>query len=109
MAREYVDRNFFMRTHKALNSLLQGSAADLIKKAMVRVFHEVVDWQTIFLHLTVHDELCLSVPQGADGIKAAKHVQQCMEDFKLRVPIKAEPELGPSWGQTTTLDKLLAA
>jgi hypothetical protein len=52
-------------THKALNRLLQGSAADLIKMAMVKL-HASGLLQDIPMLLTVHDELCFSIPVGKD-------------------------------------------
>lgn len=83
--------------HKALNALLQGSAADLIKRAMVEV-DKIVDWDEAILHLTVHDELDLSLPKGEVGLKYAKQIKEAMESFDLTVPIKVDAEVGPDWG-----------
>lgn len=92
-------------TFRALNNLLQGSAADLIKKAMVRIAGPggIVDWKTTFMHLTVHDELDFSVPR--DRVEAFKEdLRKAMEDWteadgpKLHVPIKADIKHGESWG-----------
>lgn len=89
----------FMGTHKALNKLLQGSAADLIKRAMIAV-HPLLDWEDRILHLTVHDELDFSVPKGSAGLKFAKMVKEVMQDFDIKAPIICEPEIGPNWGST---------
>lgn len=89
----------FVGTHKALNALLQGSAADLIKRAMVAVA-PLIDWETTHLHLTVHDELDLSIPAGAAGDRVTRQLVDVMEGFDLTVPIRAEAEVGPDWGHT---------
>lgn len=86
-------------THKALNALLQGSAADLIKMSMVRI-DEIVDWDNVLLHLTVHDELDFSIPEGEAGDRFVHHAKELMEDYHLDVPIVAECEVGPNWGDT---------
>lgn len=89
-------------TYRALNYLLQGSAADLMKKAMVRVA-SLVDWRDTFLHLTVHDEMDLSVPREQQDV-FMKRLREAMEDWgpsdgpELRVPIRADIKAGDSWG-----------
>lgn len=77
-------------THKALNSLIQGSSADMIKKAMLDMYKE-----GIIPHLTVHDETDSSVESEAK----AKRIKQIMEDtVVLEVPIKADMFLEKNWG-----------
>ncbi len=90
------------RTYTALNKVLQGSAADLIKKAMVEV-NRAIDWRTTIMHLTVHDELDFSIPRGDSGLRVARDIKDIMEGYQLEVPIIAELELGPNWGHTTKL------
>jgi DNA polymerase-1 len=99
--------NRYDRIYRALNRLLQGSAADLIKYAMIAVHNEVVDGENVLLHLTVHDELDLSVPQGAQGVKAVQQINEIMATVGkrpswngrvMRVPVLAESELGNDWG-----------
>lgn len=87
----------FQSTHKALNALLQGSAADLIKKAMIRVA-SIIDWEDCILHLTVHDELDLSTTRGAVGDTYRRRIKEAMQDFALDVPVLAECEVGSTWG-----------
>jgi DNA polymerase-1 len=86
-------------THKALNALLQGTAADVMKLAILEVASEV-DWDSVRLHLTVHDELDFSVPKGEEGVKIATRLRELMETTRLRVPILAEMTLGTDWGHT---------
>jgi DNA polymerase I-like protein with 3'-5' exonuclease and polymerase domains len=96
----------FMGTHKALNKLLQGSAADLTKKAMAAVVDAgIVDWDATLMHLTVHDELDFSVPKGREGVKVAKRLREVMEAFELDVPIRCTVEVGKSWGATEEVER----
>ena len=75
-------------TYKALNRLIQGSAADMTKKAMVELHKE-----GIVPHIQVHDELDISVNGNADKIK--KIMESAVE---LEVPIKVDYEFGKNWG-----------
>ena len=98
----------FVGTYKALNNLLQGSAGDLMKYAMVRVARDLVDWKNVILHLTVHDELDFTAPKGEAGAKFQRQLREAMTEWseldgvpKLKVPIRVEIATGPSWGETT--------
>ena len=78
-------------TYKALNRLIQGSAADQTKKAMVDVYEEL----KVVPLIQVHDELDCSVKDE----KQAKEIQRVMETcVELEVPSKADIDLGESWG-----------
>ena len=78
-------------TYKALNRLIQGSAADQTKKAMVDVYEEL----GVVPLIQVHDELDCSVKDE----KEAKEIQRVMETcVELEVPSKADIDLGESWG-----------
>lgn len=94
----------FVGTYKSLNYLLQGSAADLIKLAIVNVADpSVVDWTNTHMHLTVHDELGFSGPPRASeaGATFEKRLHEAMADvFPLTsgVPIKVEIAAYPNWG-----------
>lgn len=86
-------------TYKALNRLIQGSAADVMKKAMLRV-HEsgVMDVLGAPL-LTVHDELDFSVPDSPEGREAIVEARNIMEKcVNTRVPMRVDIEKGDSWG-----------
>ena len=77
-------------TYKALNRLIQGSAADMTKKAMIELHKE-----GITPHIQVHDELDISV---INQLEAAK-IKDIMENaVDLEVPNKVDYESGPNWG-----------
>ena len=78
-------------TYKALNRLIQGSSADMTKKAMVDLYEE-----GILSHIQVHDELNCSI----EDEKQAKKIKEIMEQtVELKVPLKVDVKLGPSWGE----------
>lgn len=86
-------------THKALNALLQGSSADLMKLAMVKMYEDGV-FQTLTPLLTVHDEMNSSVPDTKEGRDAFRHKVEIMEtSMKLEVPVLASAELGKNWSE----------
>lgn len=86
-------------THKALNRLLQGSAADLMKMAMVAIDQAGI-LEELPLLLTVHDELDFSIPNTPQAKEAVQEVIRCMTSIGgLRVPLLVDAEFGKSWGE----------
>jgi DNA polymerase-1 len=77
--------------YKALNALIQGSAADQTKRAMVMCHNAGLK-----MLATVHDELCFSVSSEAEIRKAIEIMENAVE---LAVPMKVDVEVGPSWGE----------
>jgi len=79
-------------TYKALNRLIQGSAADQTKQAMINCYK-----QGFKPLLQIHDELCFSINDESD----IKGVREVMENAieNLKVPFKVDVALGKSWGE----------
>jgi len=78
-------------TYKALNRLIQASAADMTKQAMVNLYKE-----GHLPMLQVHDEIAMSV----DNREQAQEFAKIMENaVPLEVPNKCDVEVGPSWGE----------
>ncbi len=90
-------RGFAERT--ATNTPLQGTAADLIKLAMIRIQHDLAErkMKTRML-LQVHDELVFEVPES-EVEEARALVQERMENVhsELTVPLAVEVGVGPNW------------
>jgi DNA polymerase I-like protein with 3'-5' exonuclease and polymerase domains len=90
-------------THTALNALLQGSAADIMKRAMVDIWHSGVCDVLGAPFLTVHDELNWSVPRTKAGREAFAESNRIMEAVystgkkKLRIPLKVDTATGANW------------
>jgi len=80
-------------TYKALKKLIQGSAADRTKKAMLDCYNE-----GLLPMLTVHDELCFSV-EGDDQAHNIKHIMENGLSDVLKVPSKVDDELKDNWGE----------
>ena len=77
--------------YKALNKLIQGSAADQTKKAMIEV-HKA----GIIPHVQVHDELNVSIKDNAMRDQIKSIMENCV---KLEVPSKVDAKEGKSWGE----------
>ena len=77
-------------TYKALNKLIQGSAADMTKKAMLDLYRE-----GIIPHIQIHDELDISV---IDDNQAKKIVEIMEGAVTLAIPNKVDYESGETWG-----------
>ena len=77
-------------TYKALNALIQGSAADMTKQAMVNIYEDM----GLVPLLTVHDELDYSIaPEEAEGI--TEHMRSAVP---LEVPVGVDAFVESSWG-----------
>ena len=79
-------------TYKALNRLIQGSAADQTKQAMINCYK-----QGFKPLLQIHDELCFSINSENDISKVKEVMENAIED--LKVPFKVDIALGKSWGE----------
>ena len=77
-------------TYKALNKLIQGSAADMTKKSMVALYEN-----GIIPHIQIHDEVDISV----ESPEKAEQIISIMESaVELQVPNKVDYEQGDNWG-----------
>ena len=85
-------KNYFSPafTYKALNRLVQGSAADMTKKAMVLLYEK-----GIVPHIQIHDELCVSIKDQ----ETRNTIQKIMETaITLEINNKVDYEVGTNWG-----------
>jgi DNA polymerase I-like protein with 3'-5' exonuclease and polymerase domains len=78
-------------TYKALNKLIQGSAADMTKKSMVALYEN-----GIIPHIQIHDEVDISVESDE---KAEKIIEIMESAVELEVPNKVDYEKGDNWGE----------
>jgi len=77
-------------TYRAFNRLIQGSAADMTKQAMLDLWKE-----GIVPHIQVHDELDISVKNKEESRKIVEIMETCVD---LNVPSKVDAEIGDTWG-----------
>ena len=95
---EYGDNIKRAYTYKALNKLIQSSAADQTKAAMAAVYKGKKKVPLV----QIHDELAFSV----SGAEEARELCSIMEGaLQLGVPSPSDISLGPNWGSLTKLDK----
>ena len=87
-------------THKALNKVLQGGAADGMKKAMVDIWEAGLCDVTGAPLLTVHDELDFNDPKTNESEEAFGEIKHIMETClpMVNVPLVADEEKGADWG-----------
>ena len=101
---ELSAKNFNLRSfgeRAAMNTPIQGTAADIIKIAMVRVYNALKEkCPEARLILQVHDELICEAPEGAAQTVADILKEEMENAVKLSVPLKADVKIGNSWYET---------
>jgi DNA polymerase-1 len=80
--------------YKLLNYLIQGSAADCTKEAVIRYNEVRKDGRFL---VTVHDEINVSAPKGAMA-KELEVLREAMESVEFDVPMLSDAKQGPNWG-----------
>lgn len=91
----------------AINHPIQGSEADVIKKAMIEIYRNMdgggAAFRGVKMILTVHDELVFEVPKGRERVvgRAVKDIMEGLE--KLSVPLVVDIRAGKSWGSMKPL------
>ena len=82
----------------AINTVVQGSAADLMKAAMVRVQHRIdADRLPLKMLLQIHDELVLETPEALAEVHAAIVCEEMENAMSLQVPLRTEAGIGDNW------------
>ena len=82
----------------AVNGPLQGSAADIIKRAMINIFRESgSNEKDVKMILQVHDELVFEVPEDYDEKNIAYLIDLMEESSSIDVPLKVEYGFGSNW------------
>ena len=96
-------RSYWQRC--GLNTPIQGTAADILKLAMVRILSKLEEYPYIKPLLTIHDEILFEVPEDKAD-EACKLIKDCMEQQPFSgfdVPLKAEGAKGHSFGNMEEL------
>ena len=88
-------------SYKLVNYLIQGSAADLLKKGLVDAWDAGV-FNVLKLHAQIHDEVVFSIPDTREGYEACLKLKECMANaYPLKIPLGVDTEIGPDWGHCT--------
>ena len=102
---------------QAVNTIIQGSAADIMKLAMIKMSSRIMDWKRDFagataggtgvspkILLQIHDELLFEVAANDADIQRLKDAvlrccaDECVREFRIAVPLKLKCSCGSSWG-----------
>jgi DNA polymerase-1 len=85
----------------AINTPIQGTAADLIKKAMINIYNRLKreNFRTK-MFLQVHDELVFEVPEEEIDLISSVIREEMEGVHPLRVPLKVDIKTGRNWGET---------
>jgi len=82
---------------ESVNTLFQGSAADLIKLSMIKIFNEFKGNEDIKMLLQIHDELIFEIKES-EVDKITNKLVEIMENiYELRIPLKVSRSIGQSW------------
>jgi DNA polymerase-1 len=96
--RSFGGRLYTREAYKGFNKLIQGSAADMTKAAIVALDEKGL-LDVFPLYLQVHDEIDFGVPKTAEAIRRLPELQEIMESaVGMKVPIRVDPEVGSDWG-----------
>jgi DNA polymerase-1 len=98
--REIRSRNPGLRAQAerlAINSVIQGTAADMMKKAMVAVHRRIESRPDTWMLIQVHDELVFELPADRTATLAAIVRREMVEALPLDVPVKVDLSWGANW------------
>ena len=88
----------------AINTVIQGSAADLIKKSMIQIQHQLhSDQLNARMLLQVHDELVFEVPPQEVKQLATLVNREMSQAAQLDVPLKVDMMIGPNWADAESI------
>ncbi len=87
----------------AINTIIQGSAADIIKIAMINIHKELVKMESNLI-MQVHDELVFEYPEKEEKRLIKLVRREMVNAMNLRVPLKVTIERGKNWGEMKELE-----
>lgn len=97
-----IDNRIREFDYKLINVLIQGSAADCTKEAIIR--YHAVKHKSAKLLLNVHDQLTTSVPKRL-AKREMQVLTKCMESIEVEVPMLTEGKIGTNWHELKDYDK----
>jgi len=82
----------------AINTPVQGTAADIMKLAMIKIHAKMGQWPGTKMLLQVHDELVFEVPEGIAKDFAPWVSEEMSSAYRLKVPLRVDAGIGRHWG-----------
>lgn len=101
---QYIDGRTKTFDYKMINVLIQGSAADCTKDALIKLWDMMAGHDGWYLLLTVHDEILMSVPSH-EFEEAMEVLRLAMESPAFDVPMLSEGTVGMTWAEMQDYDK----
>ncbi|MFZ4506616.1 MAG: DNA polymerase I [Fimbriimonas sp.] len=98
-AQRVVERQYAER--QAMNAPIQGTAADMLKLAMIQVHRNLQGSSTRML-LNVHDELVFEVPLGDEAVVETLRTDM-EQSLPLKVPVDVDAKIGVDWAEMTAI------
>ncbi|MHC4385477.1 MAG: DNA polymerase, partial [Planctomycetota bacterium] len=81
-----------------INTVIQGSAADLIKVAMINIQRRIEEEKLpVKMTLQIHDELVFELPKDSADEHSVWITQEMIQAIELDVPLKVDVAIGPNW------------
>lgn len=105
-----VAKDYSRVARQSINATIQGSAADIMKKAMVDIFEYLKkkgpEWKMLG---TIHDEVLIEIPETATAEEILEIAEIQKKAVPLTVPMKCDIEVSAVWGEGVPFSKWLAA
>lgn len=100
-ASRFNDRQYAER--QAMNAPIQGTAADMIKMAMLTV-RQMIEGSSVRMLLNVHDELVFEVPiSDREQIEPIRHLMET--SLPLKVPVEVDAKIGLNWNEMSEISR----
>ena len=94
-----VKKEYSRVARQAVNAVIQGSASEIMKIAMIKVAEYIKDKEGWSILATIHDELLFEIPETATEAEI-RGLEACMVNaVKLEIPIKCDIEVSKVWGK----------
>lgn len=105
-----VSRDYSRVERMSVNAVVQGSAAEILKIAMIEVYKHLETKGTEWKFLgTIHDELLIEIPDTATPEEIMEIVHIMVSTTTLNVPIKTDVEVMTTWGEGVPMEEWVAA
>lgn len=104
-----VAKDYNRVARQSINAVIQGSSADIMKKAMVDIYRHIKDKEGWDIIGTIHDEVLLEIPATATKEEVQEIAEIQKRAVKLSIPMKCDVEVSAVWGQGVSFDDWVKA
>lgn len=104
-----VAKDYNRVARQSINAVIQGSSADIMKKAMVDIYRHIKDKEGWDIIGTIHDEVLLEIPATATKEEVQEIAEIQKRAVQLSIPMKCDVEVSAVWGQGVSFDDWVKA